>query len=163
MTRKHYPDTGRVIAKRRGRSIGSHERILDAALFFETEAELAGATAALERHGFEVTVLDFVLDEAPRNRWAKAAIEGDLSIDAFLDLVEKVIKPFDCIILEAGPAYRPPTQLEVLAAIGGGGATEQEIRGALGIDHWTLAPVLRDLEACGAVRRVGGRLLASVQ
>ena len=44
------------------------KRMLEVALFFENETELAKDTAIFERHEFKVAVVDFVLDECPQNR-----------------------------------------------------------------------------------------------
>ena len=79
-------------------------RMLEVALFFENETELAKGTAIFERHGFKVAVVDFVLDECPQNRWARMTIASDLSSDDFLDLVEGLIDELNCIILAAGLA-----------------------------------------------------------
>jgi len=99
-----YEYTGRELITWPQEPVTGVTRMLEVALFFENETELAKGTVAFERHGFKVAVVDFVLDECPQNRWARMTIASDLSSDDFLDLVEGLIDGLNCIILAAGLA-----------------------------------------------------------
>ena len=58
-----------------------------------------------------------------------------------------------CVIVQWNEAFRTPTAVEVLKAIGAG-ATGCEIETALKVDFWILSPVLKDMERHRLIRRV---------
>lgn len=97
--------TGRALITWPQEPVTGVTRMLEVALFFENETELAKGTVAFERHGFKVAVVDEMFDEeCPQDRWARMTIASDLSADDFLDLVEGLIDGLNCLIVAAGLA-----------------------------------------------------------
>ena len=98
--------TGRVLITWPQEPVTGVKRMLEVALLFENETQLAKGTVAFERHGFKVVVVDDISDEeCPHKRWARMTIASDLSGDDFLDLVEGLMDGLNCLIVGAGLAH----------------------------------------------------------
>ena len=100
-----YEYTGRELITWTQEPVTGVTRMLEVALLFENETQLAKGTVAFERHGFKVVVVDDISDEeCPHKRWARMTIASDLSGDDFLDLVEGLMDELNCLIVAAGLA-----------------------------------------------------------
>ena len=124
---------------------------LEAEIILGDAAAMILGKVALERRGFAVEVFDHAVDGLP-DIWVMARHAANMLLDDFTRLVDRIVEPYDCAVLEYGYPYKAPTAADVMAAIGNG-AFQEDVQRALGVDFCTFAPVLRELEQSGRVRR----------
>jgi hypothetical protein len=81
---------------------------MEAQILFHDPNDVSEGSAALIEQGFDVEVLDDLIDPCGPTTWIRARTTSDLAEGHFFDWVQSIVEPLGGWIEEAGRVDAPP-------------------------------------------------------